>query len=136
MTNQVPPHPVRKNSYTVGRSYDTMSGRVVTMTTRTDNSDVTVTTMNTETGVIGGGPLITIREVKTPTSPCEPVPSVCGIIICETGGRMARTLDLGGSVVSVMAPQSPLLPPKSPLDELNLSSAPGRKSPSPVRVVC
>ncbi|XP_078138472.1 protein 4.1-like [Centroberyx gerrardi] len=61
--------PIREKSYTLGRSYDTASGRVVTMTTKNigEDSDVTMTT--TSDDVIIAGPLITIREVKTPTSP-------------------------------------------------------------------
>uniref|UniRef100_A0A7N9AMP3 Erythrocyte membrane protein band 4.1-like 3a n=1 Tax=Mastacembelus armatus TaxID=205130 RepID=A0A7N9AMP3_9TELE len=63
--------------YTVGRSYDTTSGKVVTMTTRDESSDITVTKTSFETGITPGGPLITIREVKTPTSPSESPSSIC-----------------------------------------------------------
>lgn len=139
MTNQAPPQPIREKSYAVGRSYDTMSGRVITMTTMDGSSDVTMKTTNTESGVVRRAPLITIREVKTPTSPVEPAQSLCGVIhdvICEIGGEMTRTLDVKGDVVSVMSTQQPPHPPESPLDELNLSPALGRKSPSLVRVVC
>ncbi|XP_036934944.1 band 4.1-like protein 3a isoform X3 [Acanthopagrus latus] len=48
MTNQYPPQPIREKSCTVGRSYDTASGRVVTMTSIDDSSDVTMTTKNIE----------------------------------------------------------------------------------------
>ncbi|XP_029003725.1 protein 4.1-like isoform X2 [Betta splendens] len=126
MTNQGSLQPVRERTCTVGRSYDTTSGTVVFMTSRNESSDVTMTTVNPETGVIGGGPLITIREVKTPTSPCKPLTSVF-----ETEGTMARTLDLGGGVASVKSPQSLLLPNKSSLEQPSQSSVPGRKSPSP-----
>lgn len=139
MTNQVPPQPIREKSYAVGRSYDTMSGTVITMTTRDESSDVIMKTTKTETGVVRGLPLITIREVTTPTSPVEPAPGICGVIcnvICETEGKMTRTMDIKGGVVPVMSTQHPLHPPESPLDELNLSPASGRKSPSLVRVVC
>lgn len=86
--------PIREKSYTLGRSYDTASGRVVTLTTKDAREDLDVTmtktstdkTVTMETGrrageqvkiiplsaeddVISGTPLITIREVKTPTSP-------------------------------------------------------------------
>lgn len=133
MTNQAPSQPIREKNYTVGRSYDTMSGKVITMTTRDNSSDFTMKTANTDAGVVRGAPLITIREVKTPTSPLEPAPSVCGVI-CEPGGGMTRNLDISGGVA--MTPQSPLIPPKLPLDKLSLSPAMSRKSPSPVRVVC
>nr|XP_020481102.1 LOW QUALITY PROTEIN: protein 4.1-like [Monopterus albus] len=119
--------PVRKKSYTVGRSYDTTSGRVVTMTTMDDTSDIALTT-STETGVVTGGLLITIQEVKTPSSPSE---NICDVV-CETRGARAQTLDLGLGGTSVMSPLDPLHLPKSPLDELSLS--PGRKSPSTARV--
>ncbi|XP_075941368.1 band 4.1-like protein 3 isoform X3 [Anarhichas minor] len=134
IANRAPPQPIREKSYTVGRSYDTASGRVVTMTITDDSSDVTVTTvrtgmsrpvriipLSTADDVITGGPLITIREVKTPTSPSEP----------PINSDLIRR---GGA--SVISPLTPLLPPKPPLDELSLSPAPppghltGRTSPS------
>ncbi|XP_071340281.1 protein 4.1-like isoform X2 [Trachinotus anak] len=147
-TNQAPTQPIREKSYTVGRSYDTTSGRIVTMTTRDDSSHVTMT--NTEIGrqvrviplstidnVITDGPLITICEVKTPTSPSEQPPGFCGIIndvINETRECGARVLELQGGGASVMSHLTPHLGPKSPVDELNLSPAPSRKSPSMARV--
>ncbi|XP_068593232.1 band 4.1-like protein 3a isoform X1 [Cebidichthys violaceus] len=133
IANRAPPQPIREKSYTVGRSYDTASGRVVTMTITNDSSDVTVTTACTEMGrpvriiplshddVITGGPLITIQEVKTPTSPSEP--------------PITSDLIRGGGA-SVISPLTPLFPPKPSLDELSLSPAPssghltGRTSPS------
>lgn len=134
MTNQSPTQPVREKSYAVGRSYDTMSGRVITMTTCSDSSDVTMKTtlrQNAETGVVREEPLITIHEVKTPTSPVEPAVS-----ICEQAGEMTRTLDIKGGVVSMTSTQHPFQPPELPVDELKLSPTPGRKSPYLVRVVC
>lgn len=135
MTDQLPLQPVRKKSYTVGRSYDTTSGTVVFMTTRNENTDVTMATVNTEAGVIGGGPPVPICEVKTQNSSCQSLTSICDIA-CETEGRMARTLDLGGGVVSVKSSQFSLLPNKSSSEQPNQSSGPGRKSPSPATVVC
>ncbi|XP_035854065.1 band 4.1-like protein 3 isoform X2 [Sander lucioperca] len=119
ITNRAPPQPIREKSYTVGRSYDTASGKVVTVTTA-DNVQVCVIPLSTADDVITRGPLVTIQEVKTPTSPSEPPPSAWdGDVI---GG-------VGASV-----------PPKFALDELRLSPAPsaghltGRKSPVSPRV--
>ncbi|XP_068437420.1 protein 4.1-like isoform X2 [Clinocottus analis] len=129
-----PPQPIREKNCTVGRSYDTASGKVVTMTITDDSSGVTVKTASTGMGrqvriiplstaddvitrgplaadVIARGPLVTIREVKTPTSP----PGV------------------GEGGASVMSPLTPLLPPESPLEELSLSPAPIWASPSLTR---
>ncbi|XP_073344375.1 band 4.1-like protein 3a [Pagrus major] len=150
MTNQYPPQPIREKSYTVGRSYDTASGRVVTMTTSDDSSDVTMTTgtiemdrqvriipLSSADDVITGGPLITICEVKTPTSPSEQLPGICDIISDVFTGDDTRG---GGTRASVISPLTPRLRPKSPPDELNLSPTPspghltGRMSPSMVRV--
>ncbi|XP_026148599.1 band 4.1-like protein 3 [Mastacembelus armatus] len=130
--NQASFEPVRERSYTVGRSYDTTSGKVVTMTTRDESSDITVTKTSFETGITPGGPLITIREVKTPTSPSESPSSICDVISDKTGVG-AKILDLSPGKASV-SPLTPLLRPKSPLDDLNLSPSPGRKSPSMARV--
>ncbi|XP_068604398.1 band 4.1-like protein 3a [Brachionichthys hirsutus] len=141
-TNQARPRPVREKSYAVGRSYCTSSGSVVTMTTREDCSDVTLTTGIIESGrrvkifplsttddVITGGPLITIREVKTPTSPSEVQPTVCDISSDVIGGDASGRLDLHGG----RAPPPRHLP-KSPLNELNKLSLTGRTSPSVVGV--
>ncbi len=143
----------------MGRSYDTASGRVVTMTTSDEGSDVTVMMGNIEMDrevrviplpttddIISGGPLNTIREVKTPTSPLEPTPGVCDIhsdVIsgAETGSGV-RILDLHGGRETVISPLTTLLPTKCPLTEQNLSPAPspghltGMMSPSVARVVC
>lgn len=88
-SNQTPT--VREKSYTVGRIYDTMSGRVVTMTTRGDVSDVAASTR-----VTGERPLITICEVKTPTSPSEPV---CDVI-SKLRASGEQSLDVGWDEVS------------------------------------
>nr|XP_040025543.1 uncharacterized protein LOC120814196 isoform X3 [Gasterosteus aculeatus aculeatus] len=77
IVNQAPPQLIREKSYTVGQSYDTASGRVVTMTMTDGSSDVTTTTASMEMGrqvriiplsttdhVIAGRPLITIRKPK------------------------------------------------------------------------
>ncbi|XP_056220717.1 band 4.1-like protein 3 isoform X5 [Seriola aureovittata] len=148
ITNQAPPQPIREKSYTVGRSYDTTSGRIVTMTTKDDNSHITMTgiemgrqvrviPLSTADDVITEGPLITIREVKTPTSPLDPAPDLCGVIsdvVSATSEGGARWLDRQGGGACVMLPLTPLLGPKSPVDKLNLSPAPIRKSPSMARV--
>ncbi|XP_069576280.1 protein 4.1-like isoform X2 [Brachyistius frenatus] len=148
MTDQPPPEPIREKSYTVGRSYDTASGRVFTMTSG-DDSDVPVTTACLKAGqqvhmvpvssddVITGGPLNTICEVKTPTSPLEQPPSVCDaisdvIFVAEINGGGARTVDLREGGVSVMSSLSALPLPKSSVDEL--SPVPSRISPSMARV--
>ncbi|XP_037619278.1 protein 4.1-like isoform X3 [Sebastes umbrosus] len=142
-----PDEPIREKSYTVGRSYDTASGRVVTMTIKDDNSDVTMTTASIEMGrqvkilplstaddVIIGGPLITIREVKTPTSPSEPPAGVCGVSGDVIGGDNPR-----GGGASVISPFTSLhiLPPKPPLSlspALSPGHLTGRTSPSTARV--
>uniref|UniRef100_A0A673AZF0 FERM domain-containing protein n=1 Tax=Sphaeramia orbicularis TaxID=375764 RepID=A0A673AZF0_9TELE len=70
-------------SYTLGQSYDTASGRVITVTAKDDSSDVVMTTTHIQKGmsavkiiplstaddVITGGPLATVQELKTPLSP-------------------------------------------------------------------
>ncbi|XP_054863037.1 band 4.1-like protein 3a isoform X2 [Amphiprion ocellaris] len=130
--NPAPFQPIREKSYTVGRSYDTTSGRVVAMTTTDDRSNGTVMServgpqvqtapVSTADDVITGGPLITIHEVKTPTSPSELPPSICDIISVAKTSR-ATSLDLCGGGVSVMSPVSPLSP------------ALGRMSPCVARV--
>ncbi|XP_069368072.1 band 4.1-like protein 3a isoform X3 [Paralichthys olivaceus] len=142
ITNQRSPQPIREKSYTVGRSYDTTSGRTVTMTTRDNSSDVAMTPsidldrqvrvipLSAADDVITGGSLMTICEVKTPISPSEPLSTIC-VVISETGGSGVRALDPRGAGGSVM---TPLLHPRSPVEELNLSPAPSRKSPSMARV--
>ncbi|XP_028288592.1 band 4.1-like protein 3a isoform X2 [Parambassis ranga] len=143
MTSQAPPHSLRGKSYTVGKSYDTASGMVFTMATGGHFSDVTMTTANikesqqlrvipvsTAEDVTRGGPLTTIREVKTPTSPSEPPPSVSDISTAATNGGKANILDLCG--VSVMSSMAPAPTPKSPLDDSN--PGPFRTSPSMARV--
>lgn len=131
IVNQAPPQLIREKSYTVGQSYDTASGRVVTMTMTDGSSDVTTTTASMEMGrqvriiplsttdhVIAGGPLITIRKVKMPTSPPS---AVCGIksdIIFRDGHR--------GGKASGISTLTPVLPPKSPFKELRLSPASAR----------
>ncbi|XP_022070729.1 band 4.1-like protein 3a isoform X3 [Acanthochromis polyacanthus] len=118
--NPTSSQPIREKSYTVGRSYDTTSGRVVAMTTTDGRSDGTVmseragcqiqtTPVSTTDDVITGGPLITIQEVKTPTSPSEAPPTICDIISVAKTSR-ATSLDLCGGGVSVMSPMSPLSP--------------------------
>ncbi|KAI3355608.1 hypothetical protein L3Q82_018447 [Scortum barcoo] len=150
MTNQAPPQPIREKSYTVGQSYDTASGRVVTMMASDDSPDVTMTTTSLDMGrqvriiplstvddVITGGPMITICEVKTPTSPSEPPSGVCDKITDVTigvdiRGGGAKGLLQGGEIYW----SSPLPPVLSP----NLSPTPslghlsGRTSPSTARV--
>ncbi|KAK1883593.1 Band 4.1-like protein 3 [Dissostichus eleginoides] len=81
-----PPQPIREKSYTLGRSYDTSSGMVVTM----------VTTESGRDDVIAGRPLITICEVKTP--PCD--------IICDVTG--------GGGASAIAPLSSHLSPAPSP----------------------
>ncbi|XP_072235091.1 protein 4.1-like isoform X3 [Leuresthes tenuis] len=125
MTNQAP-QPIGEKCHMVGQSYDTASGRVFTMMTR---GDVTMTTacikadqqvrvipVSATDDVITGRPLITISEVKTPTSPPELLPSTYDVTSMAETSR-TRTLDLCGSGVSVMSSLTPLIPPKSPLDD-------------------
>ncbi|XP_076014426.1 band 4.1-like protein 3a [Genypterus blacodes] len=165
--NESPSHyqPIREKSYTLGQTYDTASGQVVTVMTKNtaaDRCDFTMTTTRVEKvvsmdsgrrkkeqmkviplssmeDVIAGGHLITIQEVKTPTSPLEPpsaesttaakmsreYESTGGFISGYTSSREdtgrggARTLDFLGdreSGISPLTPISPLppLPPRSP----------------------
>lgn len=147
ITNQATPQPIREKSYTLGRSYDTASGRVVTMTTRDETSDITMTSgciekVMSETSrlsigddVITGGLLITIPEVKTPTSPLEPAPSVYDIrgdVISgvETGAGGSRMLEGGDSGICLHSPLLHLSPAPA------LGHLTGRMSPSIARVVC
>ncbi|TKS87287.1 Band 4.1-like protein 3 4.1B [Collichthys lucidus] len=134
ITNQAPPQPIKEKSYTVGQSYDTTSGRVVTMTTRDDSSNITVTTRSMEAGrqvrviplstaddVIPREKLITICEVKTPTSPTELPTHACDIISDVICGD-----DTKGGGASVISPVTPVLPLKSPLVMLSPSASPDR----------
>lgn len=138
----------------MGRSSYSALGRVVTMTTRDNSSDVTLATGSVDTDrqvrliplctndAITQGPLITIHGVKTPISPFEPPHGACDVISDDdTRGGGVRNLDVPGAVTSVIPPFTPFLLPKSSLDELNLSRTPspghraGWTSPSKARVV-
>ncbi|XP_074549125.1 protein 4.1-like isoform X2 [Halichoeres trimaculatus] len=145
ISNQASSQPIKEKNFTVGRSYDTTSGIVVTMTM--DNvPDVTMTPgiiemdrqvriipLSSADDVTKGGQLITIQEVKTPTSPLEPPPGPYDITRHVISVPGTRSLDLPESGASLLAP-------KSPLDDLNLSPAlspgylTGRTSPSFARV--
>lgn len=115
--------PIREWDYTVGQSYDTASGRVITMTTRDDCPGVTMATEGDKavgqvriiplsTGdVITGAPLVTISEVKTPS------PTERDVIHSEDASRVRLDQQGGASV----------------LTPAQLGSG---RSPSPVRVVC
>ncbi|XP_039902999.1 protein 4.1-like isoform X4 [Simochromis diagramma] len=132
MTNQAPPRPFKKKSYTVGQTYCTVSGRVFTMTIMDDSSDATMTTASvkpcqqvqhisqlTADDDITEGPLIAIPEVKTPTSPSDLPPVDNRQMI-----GVAEGLDFCGARVSV---KSFPATPTSSLDKLSPIS--GRKSP-------
>ncbi|XP_026035446.1 band 4.1-like protein 3 isoform X1 [Astatotilapia calliptera] len=132
MTNQAPPRPFKKKSYTVGQTYCTVSGRVFTMTIMDDSSDATMTTASvkpcqqvqhisqlTADDDITEGPLIAIPEVKTPTSPSD-LPAVDNRQMIS----VAEGLDFCGARVSV---KSFPATPTSSLDKLSPVS--GRKSP-------
>nr|XP_004573732.2 band 4.1-like protein 3 isoform X1 [Maylandia zebra]XP_004573733.2 band 4.1-like protein 3 isoform X1 [Maylandia zebra] len=132
MTNQAPPRPFKKKSYTVGQTYCTVSGRVFTMTIMDDSSDATMTTASvkpcqqvqhisqlTADDDITEGPLIAIPEVKTPTSPSD-LPAVDNRQMIS----VAEGLDFCGARVSV---KSFPATPTSSLDKLSPIS--GRKSP-------
>ncbi|CAB1439670.1 unnamed protein product [Pleuronectes platessa] len=101
------------------------------MTSKDNSSDVAMTPsietdrhlpLSTADDVIAGGALTTICEVKTPASPAEPLSTV----MSETGGSGVRALSWE---------MPPLLHPRSPVGEPNLSPASSRKSPSTARVV-
>ncbi|MEQ2289772.1 hypothetical protein AMECASPLE_036667, partial [Ameca splendens] len=129
--NQAAAQPIREKHHTMGRSYDTTTGRVLSMLTE---DDVTMTTASVKPGhldrcipvsatddVITGGPLGTLREVKTPTSPLESLPAVYDVTSMDEGG------------VFVMSSLAPLTLPKSPLGGLGPTP---RASPSTTRLVC
>lgn len=147
ISDQASSQPIREKNVTVGRSYDTTSGIVVTMTMDTI-PDVTMTPgriemdrqvrlipLSSADDVTKGGQLITIQEVKTPTSPSEPPPAGPYDITKDVSAPGARNLNLPEGGASLLAP-------RSPLDELILSPAlspgylSGRTSPSIARVVC
>lgn len=129
IAEQAPPRPVKGKSCTEGQSYDTASGRVVTMTS--GDSCFTVT-MGTDWGgrqvrgappptaddLVAGGGLMTITEVKTPTSPVELPPGVCDAVRDVTSG--------GGA---------PLLLPSALPHQLQPTYAPAHLSPSMTDVV-
>ncbi|TWW70586.1 Band 4.1-like protein 2 [Takifugu flavidus] len=103
ITEQAPPRPVREKSYTEGQSYDTASGRVVTMTSSDTCFTVTMETdwvgrqvrgvpRPTADDLVAGAGLMTITEVKTPTSPVELRPGVCDAVRDVTGGGGAPLL--------------------------------------------
>lgn len=139
MTARAPPHPVKQKSYTVGQSYYTASGRVVTMTT-TDNSlavtmdtgwpgrQVKVSPLYAIDDVPMGGRLVPIGEVKTPTSPLE-------LVSKETGEGFQ-----GDGPAQVRGGAASLLLPRAPPDKLSPTHSPGqlsgRTSPSVASVVC
>ncbi|XP_047205567.1 band 4.1-like protein 3a isoform X3 [Girardinichthys multiradiatus] len=115
--------------HTMGRSYDTTTGRVLSMLTE---DDVTMTTASVKLShldrcipvcatddVITGGPLGTLHEVKTPTSPLESLPAVYDVTSRDGGG------------VFVMSSLAPLTLPKSPLGGLGPTP---RASPSTTRL--
>ncbi|MEQ2189451.1 hypothetical protein GOODEAATRI_025425, partial [Goodea atripinnis] len=131
VANQAAAQPIREKHHTMGRSYDTTTGRVLSMLTE---DDVTMTTASVKPGhldrcipvsatddVITGGPLGNLREVKTPTSPLESLPAVYDVTSRDGGG------------VFVMSSLAPLTLPKSPLGGLGPTP---RASPSTTRLVC
>ncbi|XP_034721230.1 band 4.1-like protein 3 isoform X2 [Etheostoma cragini] len=131
ITNRAPPpQPMTEKNYAVGRSYDTASGKVITVMIA-DNLQQRVIPLSTADDVITRGPLITIQEVKTPTSPLEPPPGTWGVSGDVIGGGGASR-SVSGDVIGGGGAS---LPPKLALDELRLSPTPsaghltGRKSP-------
>lgn len=131
MTNQAPPRPFKKKSYTVGQTYCTVSGRVFTMTIMDDSSDATMTTASVKPcqQVQHISQLTAdddIPEVKTPTSPSD-LPAVDNRQMIS----VAEGLDFCGARVSV---KSFPATPTSSLDKLSPIS--GRKSPFMAAVVC
>ncbi|XP_077952625.1 protein 4.1 isoform X35 [Gasterosteus aculeatus] len=68
IVNQAPPQLIREKSYTVGQSYDTASGRVVTMTMTDGSSDVTTTTASME---MGRQTSEKVETVFLMTEPCD-----------------------------------------------------------------
>lgn len=131
MTNQAPPRPFKKKSYTVGQTYCTVSGRVFTMTIMDDSSDATMTTASVKPcqQVQHISQLTAdddIPEVKTPTSPSD-LPAVDN----RQTISVAEGLDFCGARVSV---KSFPATPTSSLDKLSPIS--GRKSPFMAAVVC
>ncbi|KAM6953740.1 band 4.1-like protein 3a [Aplochiton taeniatus] len=136
--------PIKDKTYTLGRSYDTCSGKIVTMTTKTKDGGnggiagvATSTrgleqpsTMLKDLPVTLGydSPLITIREAPTPSSPSQPGPLALGLGSTVRGGAPDRKM-LDTSTVRLISPlnpeRAPLTPltPRTPLAELHLSPA-------------
>lgn len=122
MTDEEAAHPIREKDYTKGRSYDTATG-VLSMLSEDDitinrgHFDGTIPVFPTVDGITGE-PLVAILEMKTPTSPLEPLAGICDVIsICEASRE-------GGGAFMM----SPLAPPGA------FNPAP-RTSPSTSRVV-
>lgn len=149
-TNQTPPPLVKEKSYAVGRSYYTDSGKVITMTTGANTSNVALATGSFETtrqvslmcktdDVITEGTLMTIHEVMTPTSPMERPHAVCDVISGgEPIGDGFGCLEVPGGAASTILPLSPLLPQNCVVDKLRPIPSPGHQTgrTSPSMVVC
>lgn len=146
ITDQAPPHPVKQKSYTEGQSYDTASGRVITMTSSDNCFTLNVDTgwadrqvrgmpLHTADDVTTGGRLITIREV-TPTSPRELRPGACDAVRDVSGEGGSK----GGGPTNVTPAVTPLLLPSALPDKLRSTHSPGhlsgRMPPSLTSMVC
>lgn len=153
-TNQAPPPLVKEKSYAVGRSYYTDSGKVITMTTGDNTSNVALATGSFETtrqvsltcttdDVTTEGTLMTIHEVMTPTSPMERPHGVCDVVsnVISGGepiGDGFRCLEVPGGAASTIPPLTPLLPQTSVVDKLRPTPSPGHQTgrTSPSTLVC
>ncbi|KAM4543512.1 band 4.1-like protein 3 isoform 2-T2 [Fundulus diaphanus] len=133
MTNQAAAQPIRDEHYTVGRSYDTTTGRVHSLLDEDDvtmppagirpaHFDRTIPVSATD-DVITVGPLVTICEVKTPTSPLEPRAAVCDVICASEssrdGGGVFMMSSLGGSSPAPRASPSMARVPEPSFDEMS-----------------
>lgn len=137
LSDRAPPQPVRQ-TYTVGQSYYTSSGRVVTMTTTDSTLAVSMDTgwlgrqvkgplLCTADDVATGGRLVPIGEVKTLTSPPEQPARLGHGVRGVSGGEAFQ----GGGPASLRGGAASLLLPRTPPDKLSPTH-----SPSTASVVC
>ncbi|XP_028820485.1 band 4.1-like protein 3a isoform X5 [Denticeps clupeoides] len=151
---------VREKTYTLGKSYDTVSGKIVTMTTHNKDGDlpsplyslkkipdqtataVKIIPVDPESDVSeltsteGKAPMITIKEARTP-SPSEPTPGLGRMVVSVTSNEElpeSKRAELALLPESTLRGRSsPLL--RSPLRSPAKSPAELRLSPGPMSIL-